>query len=417
MHRFSRSFIPSVLISALLLAILGATPSTAVSKPSANLSLKQVGSDIHATWSFRNAKPISQSLTVKASGKLIRTSIVASKSRSYIIKGLTDGIFSVTLKSSKPNLIAERSITLMALPMPVSNIKVERSESGATLTWNSSPGSVDYYKITAVGSNGLTSEHTTSGLNSSFSLSLTPKISYTFSIQAFNLAGASRVISTRLAYENLSLRDGLKTRVFDLGAAEQVIGVGASTMRPATGSVDLDDPSQAAQNLVMSLLHNCLISSAGKRVDQATLPYLGALFAVRSTNTTLLMTSGAMGIEGVDASEWISENESIGECIQNPLTTQLHNVSTALSPLATVIKTSVAILPTTTLGSKIALASGSVILGTGDLATTEQPLQILWIGVGRGNYLSQYILISFGKTIDNDQISLLRTAITKAHSS
>jgi hypothetical protein len=164
----------------------------------------------------------------------------------------------------------------------------------------------------------------------------------------------------------------------------------------------------------MSLLHNCLTTSADKKVSEATLPNLGALFALRSTKDTILLTSGAMGIENVDGAQWISDNNTIQSCITNPLTTQLHNVATALSPQSTVSKTSVENLPTTINGRKSAIATGSVKLGSGDLASVEQPLQILWVGVGSGNYLSQYILIRFGANIDNDLINALNSAISQA---
>jgi hypothetical protein len=65
-------------------------------------------------------------------------------------------------------------------------------------------------------------------------------------------------------------------------------------------------------------------------------------------------------------------------------------------------------------GRKSALTPGSVTLGSEDLASVEQPLQILWVGVGSGNYLSQYILIRFGATIDDTLINLLKPEISQA---
>ena len=380
------------------------------------LSTKQLGQDLLASWTYSKIKPTKQIITIKEAGKIVLTKNLPSKNRSFIIKGLlADKKYSLTLTSTNPKITLSSSIILLAPPKTPQQLTSQRLGDGATITWTETTNNVDTYEISVIGSNGEKIEKVISAPLSTFTFqNLSPKLSYTISIKAKNIAGYSPVATTRLIYEDTSLNSALNIRVIDPIFAEKVIGPGALTMRPAAGAVDLGDPAQASQNLVMYLLHNCLTTSADKKVSEATLPNLGALFALRSSKDTILLTSGAMGIENVDGAQWISDNNSIQSCITNPLTTQLHNVATALSPQSTVSKTSVENLPNIINGRKSAIATGSVKLGSGDLASVEQPLQILWVGVGSGNYLSQYILIRFGANIDNDLINALNSAISQA---
>ena len=380
------------------------------------LSTKQLGQDLLASWDYSKIKPTKQIITIKEAGKIVLTKNLPSKNRSFIIKGLlADKKYSLTLTSTNPKITLSSSIILLATPKTPQQLTSQRLGDGATITWTETTNNVDTYEISVIGSNGEKIEKVISAPLSSFTFeNLSPKVSYTITIKAKNIAGYSPAATTRLIYEDTSLNSALNNRVIDPIFAEKVIGPGALTMRPAAGAVDLGDPAQASQNLVMSLLHNCLTTSADKKVSEATLPNLGALFALRSSKDTILLTSGAMGIENVDGAQWISDNNSIQSCITNPLTTQLHNVATALSPQSTVSKTSVENLPNIINGRKSAIATGSVKLGSGDLASVEQPLQILWVGVGSGNYLSQYILIRFGANIDNDLINALNSAISQA---
>ena len=406
----------SIIISLpLSLGIL--TPVTATANPvKSQLSTKQLGQDLLASWTYSKIKPTKQIITIKEAGKIILTKNLASKNRTYIFKDLiADKKYSITLTSTNPKITLSSSIILLAPPKTPQQLTSQRLGDGATITWTETTNNVDTYEISVIGSNGEKIEKVISAPLSTFTFqNLSPKLSYTISIKAKNIAGYSPVATTRLIYEDVSLNSALNIRVIDPIFAEKVIGPGALTMRPAAGAVDLGDPAQASQNLVMSLLHNCLTTSADKKVSEATLPNLGALFALRSSKDTILLTSGAMGIENVDGAQWISDNNSIQSCITNPLTTQLHNVATALSPQSTVSKTSVENLPNIINGRKSAIATGSVKLGSGDLASVEQPLQILWVGVGSGNYLSQYILIRFGANIDNDLINALNSAISQA---
>ena len=406
----------SIIISLpLSLGIL--TPVTATANPvKSQLSTKQLGQDLLASWTYSKIKPTKQIITIKEAGKIILTKNLASKNRTYIFKDLiADKKYSITLTSTNPKITLSSSIILLAPPKTPQQLTSQRLGDGATITWTETANNVDNYEISVIGSNGEKIEKVISAPLSSFTFeNLSPKVSYTITIKAKNIAGYSPAATTRLIYEDTSLNSALNNRVIDPIFAEKVIGPGAITMRPAAGAVDLGDPAQASQNLVMSLLHNCLTTSADKKVSEATLPNLGALFALRSSKDTILLTSGAMGIENVDGAQWISDNNSIQSCITNPLTTQLHNVATALSPQSTVSKTSVENLPNIINGRKSAIATGSVKLGSGDLASVEQPLQILWVGVGSGNYLSQYILIRFGANIDNDLINALNSAISQA---
>ena len=406
----------SIIISLpLSLGIL--TPVTATANPvKSQLSTKQLGQDLLASWTYSKIKPTKQIITIKEAGKIILTKNLASKNRTYIFKDLiADKKYSITLTSTNPKITLSSSIILLAPPKTPQQLTSQRLGDGATITWTETANNVDNYEISVIGSNGEKIEKVISAPLSSFTFeNLSPKVSYTITIKAKNIAGYSPAATTRLIYEDTSLNSALNNRVIDPIFAEKVIGPGALTMRPAAGAVDLGDPAQASQNLVMSLLHNCLTTSADKKVSEATLPNLGALFALRSSKDTILLTSGAMGIENVDGAQWISDNNSIQSCITNPLTTQLHNVATALSPQSTVSKTSVENLPNIINGRKSAIATGSVKLGSGDLASVEQPLQILWVGVGSGNYLSQYILIRFGANIDNDLINALNSAISQA---
>ena len=406
----------SIIISLpLSLGIL--TPVTATANPvKSQLSTKQLGQDLLASWTYSKIKPTKQIITIKEAGKIILTKNLASKNRTYIFKDLiADKKYSITLTSTNPKITLSSSIILLAPPKTPQQLTSQRLGDGATITWTETANNVDNYEISVIGSNGEKIEKVISAPLSSFTFeNLSPKVSYTITIKAKNIAGYSPAATTRLIYEDTSLNSALNNRVIDPIFAEKVIGPGALTMRPAAGAVDLGDPAQASQNLVMSLLHNCLTTSADKKVSEATLPNLGALFALRSSKDTILLTSGAMGIENVDGAQWISDNNSIQSCITNPLTTQLHNVATALSPQSTVSKTSVENLPNIINGRKSAIATGSVKLGSGDLASVEQPLQILWVGVGSGNYLSQYILIRFGANIDNDLIKALNSAISQA---
>ena len=406
----------SIIISLpLSLGIL--TPVTATANPvKSQLSTKQLGQDLLASWTYSKIKPTKQIITIKEAGKIVLTKNLPSKNRSFIIKGLlADKKYSLTLTSTNPKITLSSSIILLAPPKTPQQLTSQRLGDGATITWAETTNNVDTYEISVIGSNGEKIEKVISAPLSTFTFqNLSPKLSYTISVKAKNIAGYSPAATTRLIYEDTSLNSALNNRVIDPIFAEKVIGPGAITMRPAAGAVDLGDPAQASQNLVMSLLHNCLTTSADKKVSEATLPNLGALFALRSSKDTILLTSGAMGIENVDGAQWISDNNSIQSCITNPLTTQLHNVATALSPQSTVSKTSVENLPNIINGRKSAIATGSVKLGSGDLASVEQPLQILWVGVGSGNYLSQYILIRFGANIDNDLINALNSAISQA---
>ena len=406
----------SIIISLpLSLGIL--TPVTATANlVKSQLSTKQLGKDLLATWTYSKIKPTKQIITIKEAGKIILTKNLPSKNRSYIFKDLiADKKYSITLTSTNPKITLSSSITLLAPPKTPQQLIYQRLGDGATITWTETTNNVDIYEISVIGSNGEKIEKVISAPLSTFTFeNLSPKLSYTISVKAKNIAGYSPAATTRLIYEDTSLNSALNNRVIDPIFAEKVIGPGALTMRPAAGAVDLGDPAQASQNLVMYLLHNCLTTSADKKVSEATLPNLGALFALRSSKDTILLTSGAMGIENVDGAQWISDNNSIQSCITNPLTTQLHNVATALSPQSTVSKTSVENLPNIISGRKSAIATGSVKLGSGDLASVEQPLQILWVGVGSGNYLSQYILIRFGANIDNDLINALNSAISQA---
>ena len=406
----------SIIISLpLSLGIL--TPVTATANlVKSQLSTKQLGKDLLATWTYSKIKPTKQIITIKEAGKIILTKNLPSKNRSYIFKDLiADKKYSITLTSTNPKITLSSSITLLAPPKTPQQLIYQRLGDGATITWTETANNVDNYEISVIGSNGEKIEKVISAPLSTFTFeNLSPKLSYTISVKAKNIAGYSPAATTRLIYEDTSLNSALNNRVIDPIFAEKVIGPGALTMRPAAGAVDLGDPAQASQNLVMYLLHNCLTTSADKKVSEATLPNLGALFALRSSKDTILLTSGAMGIENVDGAQWISDNNSIQSCITNPLTTQLHNVATALSPQSTVSKTSVENLPNIISGRKSAIATGSVKLGSGDLASVEQPLQILWVGVGSGNYLSQYILIRFGANIDNDLINALNSAISQA---
>ena len=406
----------SIIISLpLSLGIL--TPVTATANPvKSQLSTKQLRQDLLASWTYSKIKPTKQIITIKEAGKIILTKNLASKNRTYIFKDLiADKKYSITLTSTNPKITLSSSIILLAPPKTPQQLTSQRLGDGATITWTETANNVDNYEISVIGSNGEKIEKVISAPLSSFTFeNLSPKVSYTITIKAKNIAGYSPAATTRLIYEDTSLNSALNNRVIDPIFAEKVIGPGALTMRPAAGAVDLGDPAQASQNLVMSLLHNCLTTSADKKVSEATLPNLGALFALRSSKDTILLTSGAMGIENVDGAQWISDNNSIQSCITNPLTTQLHNVATALSPQSTVSKTSVENLPNIINGRKSAIATGSVKLGSGDLASVEQPLQILWVGVGSGNYLSQYILIRFGANIDNDLINALNSAISQA---
>lgn len=413
-----------ILTLPITLGLLTATPAHAATKPiKSQLNTKQVDLNLLTSWRYSKIKPTKQLLTIKEAGKIILTKSIPAKDRSYIFKGLAvDKKYSVTLTSTKPNIILNSSITLTSLPktnitLPKTpqQLGISRSGNIATITWSAANDNVESYEIVALGSNGEKIEKTISAPITTYHLeNISTKVSYTLSIRAKNTIGYSPTASIRLIYEDTTLLPGLNNRIIGSSFAEKILGTGTLTMRPAAGAVDLEDPAQASQNLVMSLLHNCLTTTPGKNVDQATLPNLGALFALRSPKDTLLLTSGAMGIENIDGAQWLSENQSIESCVTNPLTTQLHNVATALSPLATVSKTSVINLPITIPGRKSALATGSVTLGSGDLASVEQPLQILWVGVGSGNYLSQYILIRFGATIDDTLINLLNSEISQA---
>lgn len=393
------------------------TPVTANANPvKSQLSTKQLGQELSASWTYSKIKPKKQIITIKEAGKIILTKNLPSKKRTYIFKGLVaDKKYSLILTSTNPKITLSSSITLIAAPKTPQQLTSQRLGERVSITWAETINNVDTYEISALGSNGEVIERIISAPLSTFTFeNLSPKVSYTITIKAKNIAGYSAAAATRLIYEDSSLNSALNNRIIDPIFAEKVIGPGALTMRPAAGAVDLGDPAQASQNLVMSLLHNCLTTAADKKVSEATLPNLGALFALRSSKDTILLTSGAMGIENVDGAQWISDNNTIQSCITNPLTTQLHNAATALSPQSTVSKTSVENLPNTINGRKSAIATGSVKLGSGDLASVEQPLQILWVGVGSGNYLSQYILIRFGANIDNDLINALNSAISQA---
>jgi hypothetical protein len=406
-----------LMIITLPLALGILTPLVANANPvKSQISTKQIGADLSASWTFGKNKPTKQIITIKEAGKIILTKNLPSKSRTYIFKGLVaDKKYSLILTSNNPKITLSSSIILIAAPKTPQQLTSQRLGERASITWAETINNVDTYEISALGSNGEVIQKIISAPLSTFTFeNLSPKVSYTITIKAKNIAGYSAAATTRLIYEDVSLNSALNNRIIDPIFAEKVIGPGALTMRPAAGPVDLGDPAQASQNLVMSLLHNCLTTSADKKVSEATLPNLGALFALRSTKDTILLTSGAMGIENVDGAQWISDNNTIQSCITNPLTTQLHNVATALSPQSTVSKTSVENLPTTINGRKSAIATGSVKLGSGDLGSVEQPLQILWVGVGSGNYLSQYILIRFGANIDNNLINALNSAISQA---
>jgi hypothetical protein len=242
----------------------------------------------------------------------------------------------------------------------------------------------------------------------------------TISVATTNVAGISAPASVTVTADR-GVDALTASRLLTLQDAEQLFGSFAMVNRSPMGPVDLSNPTQAALNPVMAALQKCVLETTTFALTtildnaiQDGLTNIGGVWATRNATGTLILTSGAVAIEGQNAEMWLLRNDTLAACVEPALKAQISFVASQLSPNAKVNGVvAEPLVDDTGFATRYMILKGKVLLNGGASGEAEQDLQLVWVAAGAGSTITQYILIRQGSEIDAELVGKL-LAVVKA---
>jgi len=412
----ARGFLVAILTLTLPCAL--AAPSFAAA--SATLSSRQIGNDLQVSWSVKNGSPSLVEIKLTSAGRNVKSLRVKTALKKVSLKDLQPGVYQLTLTASKPKLAAKKQITIYGAPESPRDVVVEREETAGTVRWQAATPAklrpLDGFEL-IVSSNGKSTTTPLPANATSASLgTLERGSSYEIAVRAMNRFGASAPVSVTSVGES-DARELTTSRLVTQSGAEEVFGSFALMNRSPLGPVDLESSAVAAENPALRALQSCVTTGTNGAADLEGLPNVGGVWATRTATGTMILTSGASALAAGGAEAWIKANPVISGCANPALAAQMRAVAAQLSASARVDEITPAVFETSAIpgGAQGVSLQGKVYLNGGAAGENPQAIQLIWVVVGSGETVSQYILIRVGTPIDAALVGRLFTQVTSLH--
>ena len=389
-------------VAALTRALVGGLSAPSFAAASATLSARQSGGDLQVSWSVKNGSPSLVEIKLTTAGRNVKTLRVKAALKKVSVKNLQPGVYQLSLTATRPKLAAKRQVTIYGAPEAPRDVVVERDATAGTVRWQPPTPSklrpVDGFELT-VASNG---KRTTTSLPVSATSAplgtLERSSSYEITVRALNRYGASTSVSVTSAGES-DARELTTPRLVTQSGAEELFGSFALMNRSPLGPVDLESSTVTAENPALRSLQICVTTGTNSSADLKGLTNVGGVWATRTATGTMILTSGASALAAGGAEAWINGNPMIAGCAKPALAAQMR---------------AVAAFDTGSIpgGAQGVSLQGKVYLNGGVAGETPQAIQLIWVVVGSGETVSQYILIRVGSPIDAALVGRLVTQIT-----
>lgn len=409
----SRGFLIAALT--LALAVGSAVPSFAAA--SATLSARQTGGDLQVSWSVKNASPSLVEIKVASAGRTVKTLRVKAALKKVSVKNLEPGVYQLSLTATKPKLAARKLVTVYGVPEAPRDVVVERDATAGTVRWQlPTPAKftpVEEIELT-VSSNGKSVTRILPANSTSSSIGVLDRTAhYEISVRTANRYGASPAATITSDGES-DARELTAPRLFTQSGAEEVFGSFALMNRSPLGPVDFESSTVAAENPALQALQSCVTTGTNGTAGVKGLPNVGGVWATRTSTGTMILTSGASALAAGEADAWITGNPGIAVCANPALVAQMKAVAAQLSASAKVDEITPAVFDKSAIpgGAQGVSLHGKVFLNGGTAGETPQAIQLIWVVVGGGETVSQYILIRAGTPIDAALVGRMVTQIT-----
>lgn len=402
--RARRSGLAAVVVGLALVAITAVTTS-ANAASSASLSVRQEKMTLAVAWKIRGKAPAQYTVRLEQAGKVKQTLRALGKERGVTFKKVLPGEYSVVLTAKQPTLKSTQKVAVYGAPLPPRDLSISRGPGTLIVAWTAGAAtpynSPTRFRLSLNGDDRILERTIDPATTTHVFDQIELDAAYELTVTAENAQGSSPKVGVKIEAD-LAAKSLTEPKVLSQADAEAIFGSFAMLNRPALGPTNLETSPVAAQNPALKALQSCITTNGAETAAALGLPNVGAVLATRSSTGTTVLTSGATALAGTDAKRWIDENSTLESCASRALAAQMSAVALQLSQSAKLSEVRPAVFDATPLGAgaRALLLDGTVLLNGGTSGENPQMMQLLWIVVGEGETVAQYILIRVGTPLD-----------------